>query len=598
MAKVGNIIPNIYHFVFLGFTPFMYTHYLAVLTCLIVQRPTTLYLYTHHPPQSKWWEAIQKHPLFPIVKQEKVELPRHIFGNPIEKYQHMADVIRLEKLIERGGVYLDLDVISFQNLDVIRQNPLHIKKGCVMGIQTPNTKFMGLCNAVIIARPQAPFLQRWYQEYKSFRKTRWDYHSVKLPYVLSQLLPQQIQTLGSHFFFPISWEEPAFMENTSLHNKVSSSYLVHIWHSEWSKTVLKNEGPWLLQKRSTFAEKVNNVLEAFRLEQNPVLRQVYVPRKELKTKPKKLEESEKLEKPEKTKKETPIKTTSKKSNLQTSQKLVDITPQRDLISSDPVKIRKAQLLQLESSFQNLHLPFKISPDETVSIQKIKANYNFDFVTATVSQASQAYHTSHTTLQSKCLYSHKDDSQLFQNQLAHFPYCLYPLHQKLFLYPDFDSHGEFTWCHPSQKRVLTISKKECVEKLLQYYFKVSRHETELSVSIDTPALEALTILSQSFSDLEFITIGGSQENCSRLQVACPVKKDTEMVEKLSQLTLPNTLQLFILMPHQLLSHCFAILLGKKCVGCIAKDIVYPTRPSDSKAYRIPRFPKKMEALFNY
>lgn len=587
-------IPNIFHFVFLGFTPFMYTHYLAVLTCLIVQRPTTLYLYTHHPPQSKWWEAIQKHPLFSIVKQETVELPRHIFGNPIEKYQHMADVIRLEKLIERGGVYLDLDVISFQNLDVIRQNPLHIKKGCVMGIQTPNTKFMGLCNAVILARPQAPFLQRWYQEYKSFRKTRWDYHSVKLPYVLSQLLPQQIQTLGSNFFFPISWEEPAFMENTSLHRKVSSSYLVHIWHSEWSKTVLKNEGPWLLQKRSTFAEKVNKVLEAFRLEQNPVLRQVYVPQQQLKTKTKKPT------------KQTPTKTISIKSKqIESSQPKqfkeskpttpVVIIPQQDLFTSDPVKNKKTQLLEIERSFQNLHLPFKISPDETVSIQKVKANYNFDFVTATVSQVSQ---TSHAPLQSKCLFSHKDDSQLFQDQLTQFPYCLYPLHQKLFLYPDFDSHGEFTWCHPSQKRVLTIHKKECVEKLLQYYFRVSRHETELAVSIDTPALEALTILSQSFSDLEFITIGNGEDNCSRLQVACPVKKDTDLVEKLSQLTLPNTLQLFILMPHQLLSHCFAILLGRKCVGCIAKDIIYPTRPSDSKAYRIPRFPKKMEALFNY
>ena len=120
--KVNQEIPNLYHFVFLGFTPFMYTHYLAIVTCLIVQKPDILYLYTHNSPQSQWWDKLTQHPLFPVVNQEQVTLPQHIFGNPIEKYQHMADVIRLEKLIERGGVYLDLDVISLRNLDTIRQN--------------------------------------------------------------------------------------------------------------------------------------------------------------------------------------------------------------------------------------------------------------------------------------------------------------------------------------------------------------------------------------------------------------------------------------------------------------------------------------------
>ena len=160
-------IPKLFHFIYFGFTNFTFVHYLAVITCYIVHQPKQIYLYIHHLPkddnveEAKWFKLIK-----PYVKLEYVDLPTQIFGRPIKKFQHMADIIRLEKLIERGGVYLDLDVISLKPF-----NELYNEQ-CVMGIQCPMTKYEGLCNAVIMSEKSSNFLKRWYSEYRTFQSSR------------------------------------------------------------------------------------------------------------------------------------------------------------------------------------------------------------------------------------------------------------------------------------------------------------------------------------------------------------------------------------------------------------------------------------------
>ena len=182
-------IPKLFHFVFFGFTDFTYIHYLSIITCYIIHKPDIIYLYYHHLPDennaTKWWKKIQH-----IITLEYVELPTSIFGMPVKKYQHMADIIRLEKLIERGGVYLDLDVVSLRPF-----NHLYNEK-CVLGMKCPGTKYEGLCNAVILAEPSSFFLKTWYLEYKSFKSHRWDYHSVKLPLLLSRLYNKYLNLIN------------------------------------------------------------------------------------------------------------------------------------------------------------------------------------------------------------------------------------------------------------------------------------------------------------------------------------------------------------------------------------------------------------------
>ncbi|CDH56125.1 predicted protein [Lichtheimia corymbifera JMRC:FSU:9682] len=51
----------------------------------------------------------------------------------------------------------------------------------------------GLCNAMMMAKPNAQFLQRYYATYSSFDSSQWNYRSVVLP---AKLAPFQRRDYG------------------------------------------------------------------------------------------------------------------------------------------------------------------------------------------------------------------------------------------------------------------------------------------------------------------------------------------------------------------------------------------------------------------
>jgi hypothetical protein len=68
-----------------------------------------------------------------------------------------------------------------------------------------------LCNAIILAEPQAPFLLRWFDSYRDFRgKGRgkfWNEHSVLRPAaMLAKLYPTEVTILSNRaFFWSLFW---------------------------------------------------------------------------------------------------------------------------------------------------------------------------------------------------------------------------------------------------------------------------------------------------------------------------------------------------------------------------------------------------------
>ena len=76
--------------------------YLAIKSAYEVNKPDNIFFYYCYEPHGEWWERAKKY-ITPI----RVEPPKEIFGNPIKSYAHQADVIRLQLLIEEGGIYLD-----------------------------------------------------------------------------------------------------------------------------------------------------------------------------------------------------------------------------------------------------------------------------------------------------------------------------------------------------------------------------------------------------------------------------------------------------------------------------------------------------------
>jgi len=190
----GQAIPKILHFIYVGGRPFSFIHFLAIFSAWKINQPDVIYLHHTEEPTGEWWTLLR-----PLVKLNRVAPVTQIHGNPVQYPAHQADVIRLEMLRRHGGIYLDLDVISINPFDPLLRNSV------VMGIE-PGT---GLCNAVILAQPDASFIVRWQGEYHSFNGQLWNYHSVVLPGELARKSPTLIKLAGKYDFFYPTHNDPA-----------------------------------------------------------------------------------------------------------------------------------------------------------------------------------------------------------------------------------------------------------------------------------------------------------------------------------------------------------------------------------------------------
>jgi hypothetical protein len=133
-------------------------------------------------------------------------------------------VVRLQKLIAHGGIYLDADVLVQRSFDDLLDHQT------VLGQEGQNAE-LGLANAVILAEPQSPFLCRWLEEYRSFRGEIWNEHSVQLPKKLAHAHPSEITVLPpTAFFWPLWTEEHLdwiFASNRPI--PIDQTYANHLW---------------------------------------------------------------------------------------------------------------------------------------------------------------------------------------------------------------------------------------------------------------------------------------------------------------------------------------------------------------------------------
>lgn len=269
-------IPNIVHFIF-GLKPdfgkrnFSYIHYLAIISAHKQLNPEKIYFHYEYEPAGYWWERAKN-----FLKLNKIYGPKQIFGNPIAKYQHMADVLRLEILKEFGGIYLDIDIISLNSCKEL------LYKKNVMGIEPS----VGLCNAIIFAQKNSEFISKWYETYRSYSQEKWNYFSIQMPMKIACTLHNDVNIIGYYpFYYPFYkdiahfylWgQKPGYQEKISsfiknsiikcitfvpyhrkkhipiLHQfkpyqwhyqKLNSSRFLHLWETMWWDKYLKHISP-------------------------------------------------------------------------------------------------------------------------------------------------------------------------------------------------------------------------------------------------------------------------------------------------------------------------------------------------------------------
>ncbi|MGO4704442.1 glycosyltransferase family 32 protein [Microvirga sp. 2MCAF38] len=237
-----NRIPRHLHFCFgldptYGGRPWSFIHYLCVSSALAHIKPDHASIYVEYEPSGVWWElTLQK------IRCEKIEAPREIFGNPLLHYAHRADVVRLEKLLQHGGIYLDVDVFVHRDFDDL------LNHSAVLGEEEVNG-YRGLCNGVILAERGAEFLRRWYEEYRWFRSKGqdeyWAEHSVLVPYQLMQSIPAQIKVMPPDAFHWPTWsnEDLELIFGAPTVRNVRGQYANHLWEALSFDRYLKHITP-------------------------------------------------------------------------------------------------------------------------------------------------------------------------------------------------------------------------------------------------------------------------------------------------------------------------------------------------------------------
>lgn len=254
------MIPNIIHFMYFNgpdSREFGFINYLAVRTAHEVQKPDIIYFYyNEEPADNPNWERIR-----PYVKMVKIDPPEEYGGVPLKYPQYKADIVRLQKLLIHGGIYLDTDILMLKPLTPLMNNE------CVLGaegyvdqaqdLHTNDIKKIGsISNAVIMAEPSCRFLKEWLLHLpKALMSGVWAYHAVTLPLELYKKDNSLFELQEAEAFIPFDFRHKYIFENKDGDKeRLSSSYTMHMWETIWKDDLLQIDKEYLETQDNLFCQ--------------------------------------------------------------------------------------------------------------------------------------------------------------------------------------------------------------------------------------------------------------------------------------------------------------------------------------------------------
>ena len=234
-------IPNQFHFVY-GLkpetSPFHLIHYLCLESCLRVNQPERIFFYYHHRPWGQYWDLIRDKIIPMRVPHPAIKLQ---YTDPrIERYRyaHEADFLRLDVLIDQGGVYADMDTIFVNPLPSrLLEYPFVLGRENDVRCHTTGEVKTSLCNALIMSAPRAEFAMLYRQQMEQAFDGSWSGHSTILPADLAAKHPSLIHIEPSHRFYSYMWTQDDLHRLLGECEQVGSDVAsIHLWaHLWWSE---------------------------------------------------------------------------------------------------------------------------------------------------------------------------------------------------------------------------------------------------------------------------------------------------------------------------------------------------------------------------
>lgn len=281
-----NKIPKIFHFVF-GLKKqtrcFHLVFYLCLESCQQINQPAAIYFYYHYEPFGPYWDLIKDK--LTLVKVDLVEfITQYKYPNKYVKqfnYAHQSDFIRLDILLEHGGVYADIDTLFVNPIPdhLYQQSFVMGQEGDIVDEIIKELK-PSLCNAFIMSEPDAKFGRRWQQEIQNAFDGTWSRHSTLLPYDLSQKYPELLHIEPISSFYKYLWTAEdittLFKGNeTDLEGVLSIHLWSHLWWSRYRQDLTDFHQGLLTEEYIRNVDTTYNLVARQFLPTTPVGRQSF-----------------------------------------------------------------------------------------------------------------------------------------------------------------------------------------------------------------------------------------------------------------------------------------------------------------------------------
>jgi glycosyltransferase involved in cell wall biosynthesis len=271
------MIPRVAHFVF-GLEeqqePFHFANYVAIESCRRVLTPERIYFHHQHLPWGPWWELVAPHvtlaPVEPVAEVLAADYSDRTVPS-IYRYAHHADFIRLDALIEHGGVYADIDTVFVRPPpEELFSAPFVIGREPPVRDERSGEPRPSLCNAFLMAAPGAQFAREWRARMPSALNGTWSNHSGFLAYELSESMPEAVRVEPDETFFPFPATRTGlaqlFEERHPLPDGACSIHLwSHLWWERRRRDFSDAHAGWctprfLRHAQTTFAELARSYL--------------------------------------------------------------------------------------------------------------------------------------------------------------------------------------------------------------------------------------------------------------------------------------------------------------------------------------------------
>ena len=249
---------RVVHFIFglqKQIEPFHLLHYLAVASCAQVVDPDEIVMHVGDLPYGIYWDMVR--PLVTVTRIDPQGRPRgagatrHNGDHPElaaalarmpehmrpYRYAHVADVLRLDVLASSGGMYADIDTLFVRpvphelwHLDAVigREHDVQYDDA-----PAPEESFS---NALIMARPAAPFVIMWREQILEAMDGSWSGHSCRLATRIATSHPDLVHGEPMSSFSPFAHTRSGLrdlLEGPFDPDVLVGTYSVHLMEHLW-----------------------------------------------------------------------------------------------------------------------------------------------------------------------------------------------------------------------------------------------------------------------------------------------------------------------------------------------------------------------------